>query len=1420
MVLKMRGFSGKLVTIFIFLACYFQRGRILAIKSKALEVNIADYHVDVTIDPKYSALHEAMSQYFGIREGVSTFLEELSHPYKNWQFIVNEARNYSLDYFHLLKRHPQGVDAARCFVEIFSDAILADCAQSTKMDSVDNLMLFIQKIIRDSGDELDRFFTVICHTFQGIQQYPDDIFLLFVKSHYQIKQLGEIVLQSNQHADRDCSDLNRLIGRYFQATYDYWLSEKDPQLWFENETGESEPQRDWLEFFDDISHTSIRKWKQTLSRITAEENVSQKDQTALLIQLTGYNQIVEFYRKLPEKLQAAGATSNKGNRWKVIFLFLMMNVSGLSIIHEETLRDINRTLSWLIGKESNLYIWKLIEKTFSILHTQAQNFPATALSTVLNMGKGVYKTDDSDLVNHFIENVIDLGFQAPMVAGVGDDWQVKVNPSHILNIRTWLELIELNPKHSIRLISSLTVYLSLCGVFIKDTDLFPRDITRILNSEIEPVYNLIKQLARLFPVYFNDIGAEGKLRDISTRIDELCQRKDILVHFLRKQSHVESSNLIIHFIEATLKFWQTRDKERIKPFVPPIIYNQIRSEGPFIDGIHTLIDELARQDVRIPEDLLTIEDERLTGMLAETADAPESDRERVSLAVSFYRHLYQKYHLDFIAINNHVRKLKTEGFPGLDKLEAALAEPSLRKKIAMMLEYLEFLKYLILSDKPFEVREDIYKKRHFTVDIPSMYGSYHEMKFDALGLTYRLESLVNTLFEELVKSTDLSLITKATFYQIYDHLKLFDKALNVEGVHSVEIERQMEMLAHSLEVRGFTFTQYLDIFKGFARAVKNVINDHFGNIHGKNLVGILERLPSHQILKKYLPANGEPEKENIKHRISEIFFRDRIAMTTGIQQLDLFLGRILNTLFQQSNKLPKDQLQQLLLYDPKNAVAVIHHANPRISGIIHLGSKGLNMVKLNNYNLPVPPGFILTTEVFRCREIIESYQPAKENFKDQVLQHIAMIERVTGKLFGDSKNPLLFSVRSGSSISQPGMMDTFLNVGINEEITEGIAAVTDNSWFAWDSYRRFLQCFGMSYGLERDEFDSIIGELKRRAGAQFKRDLTGQQMRKVALTYKRFILDAGVDLMEDPLEQLYETIRNVLSSWDSARARTYRKIMGISNDWGTAVTIQTMVFGNMSEQSGAGVFFTHNPRWSGDSLRLWGDFTIGNQGEDVVSGLVNTLPISISQQDIELRETDITLETHFPRIYAAMKNWAIELIERRGWSPQEMEFTFEGPEKENLYLLQTRDMGIRERKKVMTFDLESVDEDRMLGHGIGVSGGAISGRIVFSLQEIDTWRSSEPETPLILVRSDTVPDDIKEIYASDGLLTSRGGVTSHAAVVTHRLGKTSVVGCNNMICDEKGKICIFGDVRLASGDRISIDGREGSVYSGTLPVNV
>jgi pyruvate,orthophosphate dikinase len=451
--------------------------------------------------------------------------------------------------------------------------------------------------------------------------------------------------------------------------------------------------------------------------------------------------------------------------------------------------------------------------------------------------------------------------------------------------------------------------------------------------------------------------------------------------------------------------------------------------------------------------------------------------------------------------------------------------------------------------------------------------------------------------------------------------------------------------------------------------------------------------------------------------------------------------------------------------------------------------------------------------------MIENYPPAEQNLKDQIARHISNLEKVTGKSSGDPINPVLLSVRSGSSISQPGMMYTFLNVGINEKIATGLAALTGNAWFAWDNYRRFLQCYGMAVGLERDEFDDIIGEMKRRVGIAYKKDFTGQEMRKIALTYKRMIKDSGIEILEDPFDQLFMTIKGVLDSWKSAKAQTYRKIMGISDDWGTAVTVQTMVFGNITGLSGSGVIFTQNPRWPGDILKLWGDFTLGNQGEDVVSGLVNTLPISINQQNVEMRATDITLETHFPEIYNALKTYTSDLIYEKGWSPQEIEFTFESPSAKDLYFLQSRDMVIRERKKALAFDLLDITNERYLGHGIGISGGAMSGRVVFDLEDVDKWRNLEPDTSLILARADTVPDDIREIYAADGLLTARGGVTSHASVVAHRLGKTCVVGCGELICEQKEKSCLFKQVRINSGDYISIDGQEGSVYLGKININ-
>ena len=1385
--------------------------------SKALEVNIACSKVDVTVDSRYLVLEEILRNYEGAKKGLKTLLEEICHPYRNWSYIVKEARSYALNYFHLLISHEKAPEAIQIYMDIFLQAVESSTEEEVRKNAVDNLLFFVQKILKDSGPELTRFIPILNSTFHKIASYPPETFALFAASFYQLNKLGAIYVH-NVRQDFDFGPFNRLLTRYYDFTYSYWLEQNDPLEWFEKESGIDTSSDGLREIFLPISHTRIKEYWSRLDDIKNNYDLSSWDALKVILLLPGYGQIVSSYKKIPSALAELWNEDGQGRLLKLIFLLHIMNIEGLSSVHEDTLREINRTMGLLISNEELPVIYEYLDKTFTILKASSSKYATTSLNCVLNMGRAVYKTDESDLVDFFIESVVSLGFQAPRIKGVGDDWQVRSNPFHIQNIRTWMELVELKPKWSKKLLSSLIIYLALTGVFIKDTDLFPRDITRFLNSDFGPVYNLAKQLMRLFPTYFNDIGAEGKLRDISTRIDEVCLRKDPLVHFLRKQSHVESSNQTIALIEGVLEFWRTKKKDSVQLYVPPHIFSQIEEDGPYINGVHKLLNALLQEEgLSNVQELLRVDETSIRDKVRGISGVSEVDYDRVEMAISFYKLLFQKYHFVFTEMEAYLSQLQTTGIPDLSELREALGKKSKQKKIFRLLAYLDKLKEIILSPKSFEIKEDIYRKRHFTVDIPSMYGSYHELKFDALGLTFRIESLVNVLFEELVEEMDLEFITRETISQIYEYLMLFDKGLRLDGIESLEVAKQLDLLAHSLKIKGFSSTQFVDIFRGLALAVNNIVHDYFNNVHQNNLMRIISQIPRDDLLPKYQQKRDE-DPDRFAHRVSEIFLRDRIASSLGLQQMDVFISRILNTLYEQADKLPKDKVHKLLSYDPKKAVTPIYPVNKNVADLIHLGNKGLNLVRMTDLGLPVPPGFIITTEVFRCRDVVEEYPPARMNFEHQIASELKNLESLTGKSFGNPKNPLLLSVRSGSSISQPGMMNTFLDVGINKDIVEGLIRLTGNPWFAWDTYRRFLQSYGMAFGIERDFFDAIISDFKDRLGLPLKREFTGEQMKDVALAYETLIQDHGIELELEPFRQLMIGVSKVFDSWNAPKAVTYRRIMGISDDWGTAVTVQAMVFGNFSEQSGSGVFFTHNPRWSGNTLILWGDYTLGNQGEDVVSGLVKTRPISAKQAETENRDPEGSLELRFPEIYKNLREWAKELIYERRWSPQEMEFTFEGPSAEDLYFLQTRDMVMRERKKVYSFDLVQEDKVEFLGHGIGVSGGAMTGRAIFSLEEIRYWREKEPGTSLILIRGDTVPDDIKEIYEADGLLTARGGSTSHAAIVAHRLGKTCVVGCANLICMEKDRSCSLNGRVVNSGDWISIDGNEGSVYFGVMKI--
>jgi pyruvate, orthophosphate dikinase len=1388
-------------------------------KSKALEVNLADYHVDVAIDPAYAVVQEVMREYYGLTDGVTTFLRELSHPYRNWRFIVAEVRRYALGYIHLFRRHDRGVEAMQTLAGILGTALHAAREEGTRSDAVDTLLQLLHALsASDAEDGAPRFRAVVLAAFDRMAQADDPDFTFIVRSFYSVSDLARAVLRGPGGSD-GIEALNRVVARCLQRTYAFWSDEPDPQPRFDREAAEFGPAAAWDDIFGDIAHARIAQRRTELEGILADAPAEGAAATAArLLGLPGFHQIVAAYKAIPEQLLVRGSTPGRGHHLKLVFLFQMMSASGLALLHEDALREINRTLTWIIVNDHYRDVQRLIRKTFFILKERAQDYPSTALSCVLNMGQGVNRTDDLDLANFFIDSLIDFGFQSPMVQGVDEEWRIQVNSAHLQNVRTWLELIKLNPKRSTRLLSALVIHLAVGGVHIRDNDLFPRDVTALLNSRVDPVYHLVKQLARLCPVFFNDIGAEGRLREVSTRIDDLCRREDALIHFLRKQSHVESSCRILPFMEAVFQFWRGLEKDVLASFVPPSIYRQIDSHGPYVNGLHRAMVRLSRRGVRIPEDLSSCAPGRLRSLLGYVPSTSESDLERLELAVELYGLLCRKYRFDRVDLQDHLAQLRPESLPGIEQLERALAEPDDETRLALILDYLAVLKAVITSEATYEPVEDIYQKRHITIDIPSMYGSYHETKFDCLGLSLRLESIANALFENLIRELDLGLITQATFHRIHQLLKRFHQALQLDGIRSAEFEQQLAFLEDSLSIKGFSVTQYLDIFKGFAEAVQNIVKDYVHNLHGANLNRILPGLRPEQILPRYLPPEPLENPERLHHRITEIFFRDRIAATLGLQPLDGLIGRILQTLRQQAEALPPDQLLRLLLYEPRAALVAIGEARGPQAGVVHLGTKGFNLVKLHDLGFRVPPGFIITTEVFRCRHVIEGYAPAQRSFHEQIRRAVHRLEHATGKRFGDPVEPLLLSVRSGSAVSQPGMMDTLLDVGNNEEITAAVAARTGNAWFAWDNYRRFLQNYGMAHDLTRDDFDAVIGEFKRRTGVQLKRRFTDDQMRSVALAYRQLILDAGIPILDSPFEQLLLALRRVLHSWESPKARAYRRIMGISDDWGTAIAVQAMVYGNRSEGSGTGVVFTHNPRWSGEVLRLWGDFTTTNQGEDVVSGLVHTMPVSLVQQEVEKRDTDVTLETHFPGIYRELSRWARMLIEDHGWSPQEIEFTFESPEPGDLYMLQTRDMAIRESPKTLCFDPEAIPPGARLGHGIGVSGGAMSGRVVFSLEEIGQWRVRAPTTRLILARTDTVPDDIREIHAADGLLTARGGVTSHAAVVAHRLGKTCVVGCTELVCDEREGVCTFAAAVLRTGDRISIDGREGAVYSGEITV--
>lgn len=508
----------------------------------------------------------------------------------------------------------------------------------------------------------------------------------------------------------------------------------------------------------------------------------------------------------------------------------------------------------------------------------------------------------------------------------------------------------------------------------------------------------------------------------------------------------------------------------------------------------------------------------------------------------------------------------------------------------------------------------------------------------------------------------------------------------------------------------------------------------------------------------------------------------------------------------------------------KKYVYLFEEGNAKMKNL--LGGKGANLAEMTNIGLPVPPGLIITTEA--CKDFTALGKKFPEGMEEQVRESIIVLESRLNKSFGDKTNPLLVSVRSGAPVSMPGMMDTVLNLGLNDQTVEALAAATGNRRFAMDCYRRFINMFGdVVMEVEHHKFERILERQKEKSKVRFDNQLSADDWAEVVGEYKKLIQrETGRSFPQEPMEQLFMAVYAVFNSWNNDRAIVYRKINKIPDDLGTAVNIQAMVFGNMGDDSGTGVAFTRNPS-TGERI-LYGEYLINAQGEDVVAGIRTPQPIASLQKDM-------------PDVYSQFAN-VCELLDNHYRNMQDIEFTIE---RKKLWILQTRN-GKRTAQAAIKIAAEMVDEglitreeailrvepgqlDQLLhrridpgaklnvvARGLPASPGAASGIVVFDADEAE--KMAQEGAKLILVRTETTPDDIHGIVAAQGILTSRGGMTSHAAVVARGMGKPCVCGCEAVCIDyEKGEFQI-NDLTVKKGDVVSIDGSSGNVILGTVPM--
>ncbi len=1016
--------------------------------------------------------------------------------------------------------------------------------------------------------------------------------------------------------------------------------------------------------------------------------------------------------------------------------------------------------------------------------------------TLLNpeVASSVISQSDAGLTLHYIAIIRQIHVPSPRVTGFSSEtWAEIANPEHIERLSKFLAVISAGNGRFNDILISLLCNIYVSGVFIQDDKLFQRDISAYLNSAaLRDNFLINYMLLKKLPVYFNAVGAANMIRDDTTEIDSWAD--DIVLYFLRKQIHVNSSNYSVHLVEEIISSWVYNDPSRLKEVVPSDVYNNVNTDllAAYSQAIRTIFISLGiLDDNKLHYNKLLLMSDSTIDHAAEGVGGSDDDkmseiRRKIILICRIYREIVKKYAL-----------VSRENL----KLDAIL-------NLSEDIEQIKTLKKVLISHEKTIPEENLFFKRHIAFGIPSVLGTYHETKFDALSEILRTENRMALLFEGIIQETERmpENLTKEDFSRWTKCLDIMNELAKIHDMDNFQITEVLTVIkSNAIHV-----SQFIDLLGLLQKELSWMVDSLTRRIYAP-LTEILRSFPRDDA-QEYL-RRLDTGTEDYIDRAADVIIRDMISSIPGFTEMD----RLIEVLIKKCRSRNESQDDALLWLSDNpceqswSDFLVLDKLTDtdamRLAPVI--GGKAKNLVYLLNKKLPVPSAAVFSS--MRTHDHLQYTEDA--GFMALLKQAVAMIETRTGLKFGDPHRPLFLSVRSGSYISMPGILSSILYCGMNTETQKAFTSSTGDARLSWDSYRRFIDHYAtVALGLDEKIFSNINADFLRLKSIEKLDDLKVDDTAEIVQLYKIELANRGFAIPEDVYEQLRESVKAVYSSWYKEKAVHFRIAMKLSEHWGTAVLLMQMISGNR-KGSGASVFFTRKP--SSLEKGVYGDTRETATGDDLVYGRLINRPLTKAQA----LHGQKSLQEEDPILFAMHEELAAKIESAMGGLPQEVEATYvtvaEGDR--IIYVLQTRRMEFH-RGFIKHFQDICMMESNIIGRGVGVHGGALSGIVTFSSSTNQIDSQKKAGMPVILLRTLSSTNDVSLMQHIDGIVTSAGGATSHAAILAQQFRLTAVIGCTDMEIgtDEKGEpFARIGNYPITEGSLISIDGSTGLVYSGT-----